>query len=68
MSAEEARPRYANDRKRFLSSLAPAARGKRPAVGLTLADGGEQLQDFADILGASRYFSLLRHAFGGVKR
>ncbi len=68
MTAEEARPRYANDRKRFLSSLAGATRGRRPAVGFTLADGGEQLQGFVDILGPSRYFSQLWQAFGGSKR
>ncbi len=68
MSAGEARPKYDADRNRFMTSLAGALKGKRPAVGPTLADGGEQLQNFADILGATRYLALVRQAFGSPRR
>ncbi len=68
MPAGEARPKYEADRNRFMTSLAGALRGKRPSVGPTLADGGEQLQTFADILGATRYLALVRQAFGSPRR
>jgi glycine cleavage system H lipoate-binding protein len=68
MAADEARPRYAADRNRFLASLSSALRGKHPEVGRTLADGGEKLQSFADILGPTRYFALVRQCFGWTKR
>jgi glycine cleavage system H lipoate-binding protein len=68
MAADEARPRYAADRNRFLASLSGALRGRRPAIGLTFADGGEKLQNFADILGPTRYFALVRQSFGWTKR
>jgi len=67
MTADEARPKYASDRNRFMASLAGALR-RRPTVGLTLADGGEKLQNFADILGPSRYFALVRQSFGWARR
>jgi len=68
MNADEIRQRYAGDRTRFIALLAGSVRGKRPSVGPTLADGGEKLQNFADILGASRYFSLVRQSFGWIRR
>lgn len=68
MTADEAGPKYATDRNRFLTSLAGALRGRRPSVGPTLADGGEQLQNFADILGTTRYLTLVRQAFGWSRR
>ncbi|MBZ5497602.1 MAG: hypothetical protein LAP85_14460 [Acidobacteriia bacterium] len=68
MTVEEARPRYTADHNRFLASLAGALRGKRPSVGLTLADGGEKLQSFADMLGPTRYFALVRQSFGWSRR
>jgi glycine cleavage system H lipoate-binding protein len=68
MAADEARPRYAADRNRFLALLSSALRGRRPAVGPTLADGGEKLQNFADMLGPTRYFALVRQSFGWTKR
>jgi len=64
MTADEARPRYATDRGRFLSSLARIMRGKRSAVGVTIADGGERQQHLWDMLGPSRYFTMLRQTFG----
>ncbi|MGA2262313.1 MAG: hypothetical protein ABSH28_12855 [Acidobacteriota bacterium] len=67
LTAEEARTRFTTDHSRFLSSLASALRGKRPSVGPTLADGGVKLQGFADMLGPTRYFALLRQYFGWTK-
>jgi glycine cleavage system H protein len=64
MSADAARTKYGEDRSRFVTALAAAVRGKRPAVGVTLADGGERLQNYADMLGPARYLPLVRQAFG----
>lgn len=68
LTADEARPRFRNDQARFVAALASALRGKRPSVGLTLADGGEKLQNLADILGPTRYLALLRQFFGWPRR
>jgi glycine cleavage system H protein len=65
MSAEEARPRFGSDQSRLLTALTGAVRGKRPSVGLTLNNGGEQLESFVDILGPTRYFALIRQHLGG---
>ncbi len=63
MPAEEARPRYAADMSRFMNLLSGALRGRQPQVGPTLADGGEKLQNFADILGPARYLAIVRQSF-----
>ncbi len=68
MSAGEAEPRYRSDQTRFLESVTGALRGRRTSVGLTLTDGGEKLRSFADILGPTRYFALIRQHFGWAKR
>jgi glycine cleavage system H lipoate-binding protein len=68
LTAVDIRPKYSADRTRFLASLSGAMRGRRPPIGTTLADGGEQLQNCADILGAIRYIALLRHHFGWTKK
>jgi len=68
MDAREARPVYALDRARFSTSLGSALRGRRPPVGETLADGGELLQSYADILGPARYIALVRQAFSRPKK
>jgi glycine cleavage system H protein len=68
LTAEEARTKYKNDQVRFMASLANVVRGKRSAVGLTLVDGGEKLRSFAEMLGLTRYFSLVRQYFGWNKR
>ena len=67
-TAGVARPKFAADRKRFLTSLDGARRGKRPAVGRTLADGGEKLRNFSEILGPSRYFAIVRRTYGWSRR
>lgn len=68
MTADEARPHYASDQNRFLTSLTSAIRGKRSQVGLTLADGGEKLQNLIAILGSARYIALIRQHFSYSKR
>jgi glycine cleavage system H protein len=68
MSAGEAQTRYAGDKARFMTSLAGSLRGKRPPVGPTLADGGKNLRNFANILGPTRYLALLRQSYGGTRR
>ncbi len=68
MTAQEASLAYASDQARFSASINSALRGRHPAVGMTLADGGEPLQNYADILGPARYIALLRQAFGRLKK
>ncbi len=53
---------YEEDRLKFVSSLEHAVSGGHKSVGITLADGGQRLQSMADMLGAAKYFSLLRKA------
>jgi hypothetical protein len=64
MASEQAVRKYAADQNRFLSMVSAAAHAHRGPVGMTLADGGERLRNMADMLGPSRYFSLVRQAFG----
>lgn len=55
---------YAADQDRLMNLLASASHAGRPAVGVTLADGGQRLQNIAEVLGPVKYFSLLRKVFG----
>jgi glycine cleavage system H lipoate-binding protein len=64
MTADQADPRYGQDEAAFSSLLANALERGHSEVGFTLADGGQQLQSVADMLGASKYFSLLRKVYG----
>jgi glycine cleavage system H protein len=64
MASEQAVRKYAADQSRFLSMVSAAAHAHRGPVGMTLADGGERLRSMADMLGPSRYFNLVRQAFG----
>ncbi len=59
MDDKTASSSYAEDEACFKASLAKALRGSHPSVGVTMADGGEQLQDLADMLGPSKYFSIV---------
>jgi glycine cleavage system H lipoate-binding protein len=63
MSKEQADSVYGPDQDRFLAYLENAASGSHPSVGVTLADGGQRLQNIADMLGPTKYFALLRKAF-----
>jgi glycine cleavage system H lipoate-binding protein len=68
MTAGQVRSKYAADRNRFVASLSNSFRGRRPAVGAIHADGGVPLQNFAEILGATRYIAQLRQFFGWTKK
>lgn len=63
MSREQADSKYLVDQDKFLASLRNAASGGCHSVGITLADGGQRLQNIADILGPNKYFALLRRIF-----
>lgn len=64
MTVEQADPKYGQDKAAFASLLANAFEHGRSEVGITLADGGQQLQSVADMLGPSKYFALLRKVYG----
>ena len=63
MDPEAARARFFEDQGRFQTCLADALRDDRPRVGATLADGGVPLRRVSEMLGATRYFALLRQTF-----
>ncbi len=54
---------YQSDQNRLMALLAAATRSNHPEVGLTMADGGQQLQNISDMLGPARYFSLVCQVF-----
>jgi glycine cleavage system H lipoate-binding protein len=64
MRAAEAVKAYGADADRFRDSLAGSIRGDSPEVGPTLADGGIFLQHISDMIGAVKYFGLLRQIYG----
>lgn len=64
MRAAEATKAYGADADRFRDSLAGSLRGSSPEVGPTLADGGLFLQHISDMIGAVKYFGLLRQLYG----
>jgi glycine cleavage system H protein len=63
LTADQAAPRYAEARNRLSSLISKAIHGNRPQVGITLADGGQYLQNIADILGPCKYFSFVRRVY-----
>lgn len=63
-AVEQADPKYAEDEGRFASLLAKELEHGRSEVGLTLADGGQQLESVAEMLGPAKYFALLRKVYG----
>ncbi len=54
---------YREDDARFLRLLGNALQGNRSDVGITLADGGQRLQNISDTLGAGKYFSIIRKSY-----
>lgn len=64
LDVEQVRPSYTASENRFRALLEGALRKGQPSVGATLADGGQLLQDIADVLGPSRYFSIVRRVYG----
>jgi glycine cleavage system H protein len=63
LDAEEVRASYTASESRFRELLESALRKGQPSVGATLADGGQLLQNIADVLGPSRYFSIVRRVY-----
>jgi glycine cleavage system H lipoate-binding protein len=63
MDRDQADSVYGRDQDRFLASLQNAAAGGHSPAGVTLADGGQRLQNVADLIGPYRYFALLRKIF-----
>ncbi|HVP37542.1 MAG TPA: hypothetical protein VMS93_00005 [Candidatus Saccharimonadales bacterium] len=63
LGPEDARKEYALADARFQQLLAEALQSENPRVGATLADGGVALQHVSDMLGASRYFAMLRQIY-----
>jgi len=61
LAEREATERFALDAARLNEAL--LAEHPDPAVGVTLADGGQPLQAVADIIGAKRYVAILRRLF-----
>ncbi len=64
MMLEQVDPEYSENQAAFESLLARAVESGNRQVGVTLADGGLQLQSVADMLGPAKYFSLLRKIYG----
>ena len=64
MAVEQAAPKYGQDEAALASSLASALQRGHGEIGVTLADGGQQLQSVADMLGPRKYFALLRKVYG----
>jgi glycine cleavage system H protein len=54
---------YAEDERRFQAMLSTELSKSGSEVGLTLADGGEALENLSQMLGSSRYFKLVKNAF-----
>lgn len=64
MAVEQADPKYGQDRTALESLMVNALERGRSDIGVTLADGGQQLQSVADMLGPRKYFALLRKIYG----
>lgn len=63
LNKERACEQFRRDDERWKELLGQAISKNRPAVGVTLADGGLMLHQVADILGPQRYFSILSRVF-----
>jgi glycine cleavage system H protein len=64
LDAPAAETRYAEDHRRFQAGLAKLLGEASAGVGSTLPDGGEPLEDVAQMLGPARYFDLLCKVYG----
>lgn len=64
MRAEAAGKIYGEDEARFMRLLGNATQRNRAGVGNTLADGGQRLQNIADIVGPAKYFTIIRKVYG----
>jgi glycine cleavage system H lipoate-binding protein len=63
LNAEEADLAYASDQNRFQIMMSGACHAGPPPIGVTMADGGQPLQNIADVIGPGKYYSLLRKVF-----
>jgi glycine cleavage system H protein len=63
LDAEDAGLVYASDQSRLQAMLSSACSAGPSRVGITMADGGQPLQNIADVIGPGKYFSILRRAF-----
>jgi glycine cleavage system H protein len=59
----EAEKRYAEDERRFHSLVNAELKKHRATAGVTLADGGQVVEDVAAMLGPEKYFLLLSEVF-----
>jgi glycine cleavage system H protein len=59
----EAERRFGEDQQRFQSLAYAELKKHRANTGVTLADGGRPIQDVVTMLGAEKYFLLLREVF-----
>lgn len=64
MTLEQADLKYGQDEASFAALLTNARARGHDEVGITMADGGRQLQSAADMLGPAKYFVLLRKVYG----
>ncbi len=63
LNADKACSVYASDQSRFQMMFSNASHARQLPVGVTMADGGQPLENLAGIMDPARYFSLLRKAF-----
>jgi glycine cleavage system H protein len=64
MDADQASSSYAADECAFMGALTKSLKGNTASVGITMADGGEPLQNLADMLGPDKYFAIVRKIYG----
>jgi glycine cleavage system H protein len=55
---------YGDDERRFQTLLFAEFTKGGTEVGLTLADGGQALENLAEVLGPTKYFKLVRSVYG----
>ena len=64
MKQSEAEEYFSKDLARFNTLVAGALKRHNSSVGLTMADGGQRMQNVSLMLGAKQYFELVREVFG----
>ena len=63
MPVEEVAGLYQEDERRFQSLLSAELTRGGDKVGVTLADGGQPLSNFPEMLGPTKYFKIVRNVF-----
>ena len=64
LGKEQMRELYSDDMARFRNLVVDALKVSDSNVGMTMADGGQKLQNVSAMLGVRRYFELIREVFG----